>query len=81
MAAPVHDANVDATKTFLARCMDEELSTPLLLAEAKAFLYTVGAVSKKDGRTMKAVDMVEQAAKLTWAMKHLKSRKAVLRSF
>ena len=70
MAVPVHDANVDATKTFLARCMDEELSTPVLLAEAKAFLYTVGADSKKDGRTMKAVDMVEQAAKLTWAMKH-----------
>ena len=70
MAAPVLDANVDATKTFLARCMDEGLSTPVLLAEAKAFLCTVGADSKKDGRPMKAVDMVEQAAKLTWAMKH-----------
>jgi hypothetical protein len=70
MADPAPDALLSAAKSFLARCTDEGLIPPALCPAAKAFLELAGAESKKEGRTMKAADMLEQAAKLTWAMKH-----------
>ena len=61
-----------AAKTFVKRCADEALDTATTGPTARITLEQAGAVTSIDKKSMRAADLIEQAAKLTWAKAHVK---------